>query len=62
MTPTVRVILRALVVFATTTLAQLQASDSWDGTLLRSAISGGVLALLEYLTPLNASVGPNKTA
>lgn len=61
MTPTLRVILRALVVFATTTLAQLQASDTWDGTLIRSAVAGGILALLEFLTPLNPNVGPGKT-
>jgi len=61
MTPAIRLILRALVVFATTVLAQLQASDTWDGTLLRSAIAAGVLALLEFFTPLNATVGIGKT-
>lgn len=55
--PSFRMAARALIVAATTFLAQLQASDSWDASLLRSAIVAAFLAGLEYLTPLNPSVG-----
>lgn len=58
--PNVRMFVRAAVVAGTTFLAQLQASDSWDASLLRSAIVAAFLAGLEYLTPLNPSVGPPK--
>lgn len=62
MTPTVRFALRALAVGLTTFLTQLQQSASWDKSLLEAAIVAGVLAGLEYLTPLNPTVGPGKTA
>lgn len=61
MNPTVRLILRALVVGATTFGVQLQQSTVWDSALLRAAIVAAILAGLEALTPLNAVVGPGKT-
>lgn len=60
MTPTVRLALRALAVGLTTLLIQLQRSSSWDKSLIEAAIVSGVLAGLEYLTPLNPNVGPGK--
>jgi hypothetical protein len=59
--PVVRLALRALLVFVLSAAAQLQASDSWDGTVLRAALSAGVLAALEVFTKLNPSVGVGKT-
>lgn len=56
-TPVFRLAARAFIVAVMAFLAQLQASDSWDSSLLRSAILAAMLAVLEYLTPLNPSVG-----
>lgn len=61
MTPTVRLVLRALAVGATVLLTQLQQSSGWDGAVWQSALAAGVLAALEYLTPLNPNVGVGKT-
>lgn len=58
--PTVRLVLRAIIAGLLALGAQLQASDNWDGTLIRSAVVAAMLAALEYLTPLNALVGPTK--
>ena len=60
MGPTARLIARAVIAAVLSLLAQLEASDTWDGALLRSAIAGAILAALEYLTPLNQTVGPGK--
>lgn len=62
MSPQFRLGLRALAAGLTTFLVQLQGSTSWDAGLVKAAIVSGVLAGLEYLTPLNAVVGPGKTA
>jgi hypothetical protein len=59
--PTVRLVLRAIIAGVLALAAQLQASDNWDATLLRSGIVAAILAALEYLTPLNQLVGPGKT-
>ena len=55
--PVVRLIARALVAGAAAFVAQLQASESWDAALLRSALIAAVLAAVEVLTPVNAVVG-----
>lgn len=60
MTPTVRLVIRALVVGLTVLLTQLQQSSGWDGAVWQSALAAGVLATLEYLTPLNPNVGVGK--
>lgn len=60
MNPTTRLVGRALVAGLAALLVQLQASSNWDASLLRSGIVGAVLAVLEYLTPLNVAVGPGK--
>lgn len=62
MNPEIRMALRALAVGITTLLIQLQRSSSWDKSIIEAAIVAGVLAGLEYLTPLNPTVGPGKTA
>lgn len=62
MTPSLRLALRALISGLTVFLTQLQQSTTWDKSLIEAAIVAGVLAGLEYLTPLNAVVGPGKTA
>jgi len=61
-TPTVRLILRALLVGVASAAGQLQGSSSWDRSILVGAIVAGVLAAAEFLTPLNAVVGVNKTS
>lgn len=61
MTPTVRLVLRALAAGLLVFLTQLQGSTSWDAGLVKAAIVSGGLAALEYLTPLNMVVGPGKT-
>lgn len=60
MTPKVRLVLRAVAVGAGTAGSQLQASASWDSTVVRAAAIGGGLAALEVFTPLNALVGAGK--
>lgn len=60
MTPAIRLGLRALVAGLTVFLTQLQQSASWDKSLVEAAIAAGVLAGLEYLTPLNPTVGVGK--
>lgn len=60
LTPDLRVALRAVTVGALVALEQLQASASWDGSVVRAAIVAGALAGLEVFTPLNALVGPGK--
>lgn len=62
MTPTIRLILRAVLVGVTSFLVQLQQSTNWDNALWRAAIPAAILAALEVLTPLNAVVGPTKNA
>jgi len=61
-TPTVRLILRALLVGVASAAGQLQSSSSWDRSILVGAIVAGVLAAAEVLTPLNSTVGPGKTS
>lgn len=58
----VRLILRALIAGLTVFGTQLQQSSTWDKSLIEGAIVAGVLAGLEYGSPLNAVVGPGKTA
>lgn len=60
--PQVRLALRAVLVGVTSLVVQLQQNAAWDTALLRSAIIGAILAALEVFTPVNAVVGPNKTA
>lgn len=57
MTPSIRLALRALAAGLTVFLTQLQQSAAWDKSLVEAAITAGVLAGLEYLTPLNPHVG-----
>lgn len=61
MTPTVRLVLRALAAGLTVLLTQLQQSSGWDGAVWQAALVAGVLATLEFLTPLNTVVGLGKT-
>ena len=61
MTATTRLVLRAIVAGVTVFLTQLQQSSTWDKGLIEGAIVAGVLAGLELVTPLNASVGVGKT-
>lgn len=61
MNPTVRLVLRALAAGLTVLLTQLQQSSGWDGAVWQAALVAGVLATLEYLTPLNSVVGVGKT-
>lgn len=60
--PQIRLALRAVLVGVTSLLVQLQASAAWDNALWRSAIPAALLAGLEVVTPLNATVGIAKTA
>lgn len=60
LTPNVRLILRAGVVFAATTLEQLRDSSTWTTALVTGAVIGGILAGLEVLTPINGLVGLGK--
>ncbi len=60
MTASTRLVLRALVVGLTVFLTQLQQSSTWDKGLIEGAVVAGVLAGLELVTPLNASVGVGK--
>jgi hypothetical protein len=62
MTPAIRLVFRSIVAGLTVFLTQLQQSTTWDKSLLEAAITAGVLAGLEYGTPLNAVVGPGKDA
>ena len=55
-----RLVLRALVAGLTVFLTQLQQSTTWDKSLIEAAITAGVLAGLEYGSPLNSVVGPGK--
>lgn len=57
-----RLALRSIVAGLTVLLTQLQQSTTWDKSLIEGAITSGILAGLEYATPLNAVVGPGKTA
>jgi len=60
MGPQLRLVLRSLVAGLTVFLTQLQQSTTWDKSLIEAAITAGVLAGLEYGSPLNAVVGPGK--
>lgn len=62
MNPSLRLVLRSLIAGLTVFLTQLQQSTAWDRSLIEAAITAGVLAGLEYGTPLNAVVGPGKDA
>ena len=62
MTPSIRLVLRALIAGLTVFLTQLQQSTTWDKSLIEAAITAGILAGLEYGSPLNAVVGPGKNA
>lgn len=57
-----RLVLRSLIAGLTVFLTQLQQSTAWDRSLVEAAITAGILAGLEYGTPLNAVVGPGKTS
>lgn len=61
MSATVRLVARALVAGLTVFLTQLQQSAAWDKGLIEGALVAGVLAGLELVTPLNASVGVGKS-
>lgn len=61
-TPAFRLVLRSVIAGLTVFLTQLQQSTAWDRSLVEAAITAGILAGLEYGTPLNAVVGPGKTA
>ena len=58
--PYVRLALRAVAAAAGAFLAQLQAADRLDGTVLRSALVGAAMAGLELFTPVNPNVGVGK--
>ncbi len=58
--PVGRLVGRAIVAGLLSFLALLQASDSWDWSVVRAGLVGAVLAAVEVLTPLNATVGVNK--
>lgn len=60
LTPTLRLVGRAITAFLLSFLTQLQAAESWDSSLLRAAVVGGVLAAIEVGTPLNSTVGLGK--
>ena len=62
MNASIRLALRSLVAGLTVFLTQLQQSTTWDKSLIEGAITAGILDGLEYATPLNAVVGPGKTA
>ena len=62
MNPSVRLVLRSLIAGLTVFLTQLQQSTAWNRSLIEAAITAGVLAALEYGTPLNPVVGPGKTS
>lgn len=62
MNASVRLALRSLIAGLTVLLTQLQQSTTWDKSLIEGAITAGILAGLEYATPLNAVVGPGKDA
>ena len=62
MNPSIRLVVRSLVAGLTVFLTQLQQSTTWDKSLIEAAITAGILAGLEYGTPLNAVVGPGKTS
>ncbi len=62
MSPIWRLVLRAVLVGATTLLVQLQQSDGWSAAVIEAAVVAGVLATLEALTPLNQLVGVGKKA
>lgn len=62
MNASLRLVLRSIVAGLTVFLTQLQQSTAWDRSLIEAAITAGVLAGLEYGTPLNAVVGPGKDA
>ena len=62
MNASLRLVLRSLVAGLTVFLTQLQQSTTWDKSLIEGAITAGILAGLEFATPLNAVVGPGKTA
>lgn len=59
--PQLRLILRAVLVGVVTFAERLQASSSWDKSLVEGAIVAAVLAGAEAFTPLNAVVGVGKT-
>lgn len=61
MNPTIRLVLRALVAGLTVFLTQLQQSTAFSRSIIEAAITAGVLAGLEYGTPLNSVVGLGKT-
>ena len=61
MSPTVRLIVRAILAGVVAFATQLQQSTNWDRSLISGAIVGAVLAAAEVLTPLNATVGVAKT-
>lgn len=62
MNASVRLVLRSVVAGLTVFLTQLQQSTTWDKSLIEGAITAGILAGLEFATPLNAVVGPGKTS
>lgn len=55
--PLVRLVVRALLVGAGVLVAQLQASDHLDASVLRAAAVAAGLAALEVFTPLNQAAG-----
>lgn len=58
--PTVRLIVRAILAGVVAAGTQLQQSTNWDRSLISGAIVGAVLAAAEVLTPLNPTVGVAK--
>lgn len=62
MNASLRLVLRSIIAGLTVFLTQLQQSTAWNRSLVEAAITAGILAGLEYGTPLNAVVGPGKTS
>lgn len=60
MSPTVRLIVRAVLAGVVTAGTQLQQATSWNASLVAGACVGAVLAASEVLTPLNPAVGVAK--
>jgi hypothetical protein len=56
--PVFRLVSRAIVVFLTALVTLLQAtSEPTSGAIVQAAIIGAILAVMEFLTPINKTVG-----
>jgi hypothetical protein len=62
MSATVRTILRDVLAGVVVVLTQLQQGTPWLRSLIQGALATAVMLGAEVFTPLNAVVGPGKTA